>query len=151
MDFLMGSLTGLQYGIETSYLSMFIQSYEGFFGTLGLIPVTADLVINEGMLYTDLGLGVAFPIMTDNLRSIFYQSGYYEYVKKTNPTLGVLAKIGCGINYPITDYMGLDAGITLLLTFSDFGMNIWNYEESIFYNLMAYSQYNLRAGLNFYF
>ncbi len=139
-DLLFGDLYSFQFGIEGTYLPIFSALISGNPSAITLIPVSADIVFNRRIFYTDIGIGMAFLDASTTVNSI--------YTNFTAPKPSVFFKIGLGLNFKLSDFFGIDTGLSFYLPFGDFGL--LGGRTSAYLNMILFCQLNIRLGICFY-
>ncbi len=144
-DLLLGSRNKFQYGLGAAYLPMFVATAAGQSVSLSMIPIVAEVCFNNaGPFYADAGLGVAFlkASATSGITDAFNVSAF-------SPSPGFLAKFGLGFDFKVNRLLGIDIGADAYLPFSDFGLT--GSQSNAALDLVAFSQFNLRAGVSISF
>ncbi len=140
-DFLFGNRRGIQFGIEAAYLPAFSASAGGDSFSINFIPLTADVVFNTSVFYTDLGLGMAFINASTSINSAF--------TNFSAPSPAFIGKVGIGLNFKLSELFSIDAGLAFYLPFGDFGL-LGGYSNA-FADIILFSQINFRVGVGLTF
>jgi len=139
-DFLFGDINGIQFGIEASYLPMLSATEGSLHASITMIPLTANVVFNNNIFYTDLGLGLAF-------MGAAIDTGFSS-LKNFAPSPAFIAKIGIGLNIKLNELIGIDGGLVSYLPFTDFGLT--EGKSNFFLNMIGFWQLGLKLGISLY-